>query len=435
MFNDILNNNTNIIFYYYDKEYIDIILLEKILSAIELKEDLMNYCIEEYHNIKQNPEIFDNLLIIKKNYQMIQSYYDEEYNLIHDSFIKNNMGLLIKKLLKSFNSNDLIEIEGMENYITKTMGEIYIDIDIKMNNECLQKENSLVDFLIINENNLILNMSEINLLCFFDFLVYLYPKYKKTICIIYYNIGFKLLAERCNEELLSNDKNELPHSSNKKIDLESITKILILLLSRETNRELIEHKKVFMTILNNIRVYFSYIILRGGGFIIKNVELLKELFHKLDFIFEYLSKDFEKIVKFLKKSNNTKDIDKYIKKRNKLENLLDFLIIFLEFKTVTEENILTDEIMKFTGKIVEKVIKLLIFLLELPNNENLELSDILIDFLFSFIKGPDITNLNLLFSLGFFDLMTFVIKDIDYYRLFLNYLNKDNMNEIIDYVS
>ena len=435
MFNDILNNNTNIIFYYYDKEYIDIILLEKILSAIELKEDLMNYCIEEYHNIKQNPEIFDNLLIIKKNYQMIQSYYDEEYNLIHDSFIKNNMGLLIKKLLKSFNSNDLIEIEGMENYITKTMGEIYIDIDIKMNNECLQKENSLVDFLIINENNLILNMSEINLLCFFDFLVYLYPKYKKTICIIYYNIGFKLLAERCNEELLSNDKIELPHSTNKKIDLESITKILILLLSRETNRELIEHKKVFMTILNNIRVYFSYIILRGGGFIIKNVELLKELFHKLDFIFEYLSKDFEKIVKFLKKSTNTKDIDKYIKKRNKLENLLDFLIIFLEFKKVTEENILTDEIMKFTGKIVEKVIKLLFFLLELPNNENLELSDILIDFLFSFIKGPDITNLNLLFSLGFFDLMTFVIKDIDYYRLFLNYLNKDNMHEIIDNVS
>jgi hypothetical protein len=243
------------------------------------------------------------------------------------------------------------------------------------------------------------------------------------------------LAERCNEELLSNDKIELPHSTNKKIDLESITKILILLLSRETNRELIEHKKVFMTILNNIRVYFSYIILRGGGFIIKNVELLKELFHKLDFIFDHLAKDFENIVKFMKKPINSKDEKKYNKKRKRLENLLDFLIIILDFKKVTEDNILTDEIIKFSREVVEKVIKLLFILIELANGSNVEIIDILIDFLFNFIKGPDIDNLNSLFSLGFFDLVSFIIKNIDYYQIFLNYLNKDNMHEVIDSAS
>ena len=438
IFNDNFNNDdNNVLFYYYDKEYIDIILLEKIFNAIELKNDLMSYCIEDYHYEKESPELFENLLVIKKNYQMIESYYDEEYNLIHDSFIKNNMELLIKKLLKSFNSNDLIEIEGMENYLSTTMGEIYTDIDIKMNTICSQKENSLVEFLIINENNINLYFDEIDLLSFFDNLVYLYPKYKKSISIIYYKLGFKLLADKCNEEILANDKIGLNQDSNKKIDLESITKILILLLTREKNRELIEDKKVFLSMLNNIRVYFAYIILKGGGFIIKNTELLKELINKLDFIFGYLSKHFEKFVKYIKKSTNIKDTDKYkyIKKRNKLENLLEFLIMFLELKKITEENILTEEIMKFIGEIVEIIIKLIFVLLQLPNNENLELLDILIDFLFSFIKGPDIINLNLLFSLGFLDLVTFVIKDIDYYQLFLNYLNKNNMHEIIDNVS
>ena len=362
IFNDNFNNNNNnVIFYYYDKEYIDIILLEKILNLIQLKKDLMSYCIEDYHYEKENLEIFDNLLVLKKNYQMISNYYDEEYSLIHDSFIKNNMELFIKKLLKSFNSNDLIEIEGMGKYLSKIMGEIYSKIDIKMNRIYSQKENSLVDFLIINENNINLNFNEIDLLSCFDNLVYLYPKYKKSISIIYYKIGFKLLADKCNEEI---NKIGLSQDSNKIIDLESITKILILLLTREANRELMQDKKVFLPMLNNIKIYFAYIILKGGGFIIKNVELLKELFHKLDFIFGYLSKDFEKIVNFMKKSTNTKDIDKYkyIKKRNKLENLLEFVIMFLEFKKITEENILTEEIMKFAGEIVEIIIKFIFFI-------------------------------------------------------------------------
>ena len=372
----------------------------------------MNYCIEEYHYEKEIPNLLKKLLDNKKTYKIIENYYNEEYNLIHNHYIKNEMEITITQILKSFNSNDLIEIEAMENYSFKKMGEIYSDHNIKMNDDSSQKSNSLVEFLKISEESLNSNFGQINLLNFFNSLVYIYPKFKKSISIIYYKIGFKLLIIKCNEVLLTKKTNENSQDIAKKLDLEAVTRILILLFSRKTNREIIEDKRVFPTMLNSIRVYFNYIIKKGSGFIFKNVELLKELFHKLDFIFDHLSKDFEHIVIFMKKPINTKNQKKYNKKRKRLVNLLDFLIIILEFKKVTEENILTDEIIKFSGEVVEQVIKLLFILIELTNESNVEIIDILIDFLFKFIKGPDIDNLNSLFSLGFFDLVSFILSRV-----------------------
>ena len=94
------NDNDNIIFYYYNPESIDIILLEKILNEIELKECLANYCLEDSQS--DNSKMLNELFKDKKAYRLIQSYYDEEYNLIHNYFIKNNMELLIKRTLTSF---------------------------------------------------------------------------------------------------------------------------------------------------------------------------------------------------------------------------------------------------------------------------------------------------------------------------------------------
>ena len=433
------NNNDNIIFYYYAPSSIDIILLEKILNAIELKEELIRCCLKNNYLERENPELFQNLLNMKKNYNMIESYTNKEFDLIHNHFIKNNMQSLIDKVLKSFNSNDLLKIESMQNYLFKKMGEIYSDINIEMNNDLLSRNSTLVEDLKIKEDkiyeeNIVKNFNQLDLLLFFNSLVYIYPKYKKSICIIYYKIGFKLLSEKCTEELTSSNlRDKINNESIKKLELESITNNLLLLLSRELNREIIEDKNVFPKMLNSITDYFSYIILNGSEFVFKNVELLKQLFHKLDFIFDHLSQDFEKIVLFMKKP--TKKNNKFEKKKNRLENLLDFLIIFLEINKLTEENILTEEINKFSREVIEKVIKLFFILLELPNRTNIEIIDILLDFLFNFIKGPNRENVNLLFSLGFYKLITFIIKDIDYYHLFLNFLSKDNKNEIINGIS
>jgi hypothetical protein len=197
------------------------------------------------------------------------------------------------------------------------------------------------------------------------------------------------------------------------------------------NKELLEDKKVFPTMLKSIGVFFDYILNKGGGFIFKNIELLKELFHRLDFIFEYLSQSFEKISFFMKKQN-IKGENKFKKKKERLKNLLTFLINFLEFKNKTEEILLTEEISNFTSKVIGKIIELLSILLEIPNDRNFEIINILLDFLFNFIKGPDVKNLNSLFSHGYFGLVSFVINNIDYYNIFLNFIKKDNMHDTID---
>ena len=115
-----------------------------------------------------------------------------------------------------------------------------------------------------------------------------------------------------------------------------------------------------------------------------------------------------------------------------MKNILTFLINFLEFKNKTEENLLTEEISSFTSKVIGKIIELLSILLEIPNDRNFEIINILLDFLFNFIKGPDVKNLNSLFSHGYFELISFVIKHIDYYNIFLNFIKKENMHDVID---
>ena len=422
------NDNDNLIFYYYNPEFIDIILLEKILNEIELKEGLTYYCLDDFYLENNNSYLYNELFKEKKAYRIIQSYYDEEYNLIQNYFIKNNMELLIKKILKSFDSNDFNKISEMENYFYKRMGEIYSNT--KISGDSLKKNDSLVDFLLENELNIRADLKDIDILSFFDSLVYIYQKFKKSTCIIYYKIGFELLIDICKSELNQNDKEEKINKSQ--LDLELMTNTLILLFSSETNINLIENKKVFAPMLSSIKVLLYYILSKGDAFIFKNIKLLKEFFNKLNFIFDNLSLDFAKIVSFMKKPNKTKDINKFDKKKKKLENILDFLIIFLEYKKI-KEDILTEEIFHFTREVVLKVIKLLFILLELPSRTNFEAVTISIKFLFKFIKGPDIKNINLLFSLGFFDLVVYVIRDIDYYNIFLNYLNKENLHEVIDY--
>ena len=427
------NDNNNIIFYYYNPEYIDIILLEKITNEIELKENLSNYCLDDYHLENNNSHLLNELFKDKKAYRIIQNYYDDEYSLIHNYFIKNNMELLLNKILQSFNSNDFSKIEEMENYFYKRMGEIYSNT--KMINESSHKNNSLVDFLLLNEQNKRYNLENINLLSFFGSLVYICQKFPKSTCLIYYKIGFELLEVKCKKELLNAVENlkegDKKDDKDESLDLESITNTLILFFSSENNIDYITDKKVLTTVLSSVKILLLYILSKGGSFIFKNLELLKELFNKLNFILIKLSDEFEKIVLFMTKPNKTKDINKFNKRKNKLENILDFIIIFIEFKKLNEE-ILTKKIYEFTEEAAKQVIELLFILLELPSEQNFKAIDVLLDFLFNFIKGPDINNLNLLFKSGFFDLVRYVIRDIDYYNIFLNYLSQLNLYEVID---
>ena len=419
----------SIIFYYYDSEYIDIILSEKIINEISIKNHLKNYCLElaDYDN-NLIPEILKLFFKSQEYYSLISNYYKNEYNIINNLYIKNNMSYLIKKIINDFNQDDFSEIEFMKNFLYTKMGEIY-NHEIIKGDELEQKNINLIDYFNSCEEKNGLHFSKINLVTFLDSLKYIYPKYEKKICLLYYKIGFEILYSKIS--LINNKQNDLENDLQEQTNLESTIKLVTFLFNRKSNRILLEDKYVFNSMLLSMRELYKYII-NNSAFIIKHFEIIKEYLSSLDFILGHLSKDFEKIVNFMRRPENLDDSHKFNKQKIKLETTLDFFISLINFKKIYEEIVLNEEIKKFANEIIERSIKLLFLLIVINKNKSIEIMNILLNYIFEFIKGPDIENLNLLCSLGFLDLVSFVIINVDYYKLFLSYLNKENKNEIID---
>ena len=425
------NNNNSIIFYYYENKYIDIILIEKIINEISIKDILRNYSLESLDEGNYAiPEILIRFLKDQEYYQLITKYYDKEYKLIDSLFIKNNLLLLIKKLFNEFNQNDLSDIEIMKNFLYKKMGEIYNNEDINQQVILEEKNFNLIEYLKQCEDKNNPEFIKIDLITFFGSLIYIYPKYEKNLCLHYYKVGFEMLYSNCY--LINNQKKREENDNlNKKINLELIIKVITFLFKIKSNRELIEDKYVFNTMLLSMRELYKCII-NDGTFVLKYYELVKEFLNNLDFILGHLSRDFNKIVKFLERPENLCNSIKYKNKKNKLEITLNFLIELLNFKKIFEEKVLTDEIDEIAKEILGRAIKLLQHLIEVDKEKSIEIMNTLLDYLYEFIKGPDINNINTLFSLGFLDLVTFTIKNIDYYKLFLSHLHKYNMHQVID---
>ena len=436
-------NNNSIVFYYYEAEYIDIILLEKIMNEMLLRNNIKNYCLELVNDESiKVPEILQKFIEYQTYYKLISNYYKNEYALVNSLFVKNDMAVLIKNLFNTFNQEDFAEIESMKYFMYKKMGEIYKYEDIKIEDNIDQKSSNLIQYLKKCKENKNEDLDKVNLLIYLESLFYIYPKYDKELCLLYYKIGFEILLIKCI--LINKKKSEKDYDNSKEeISLELTVKLITFLFNRKSNRILMEDKYVFDTMLYSLRELYK-IIIKNNAFVLKHIELVKEFLWSLDFILGHLSKDFINLVNFLKRPENLNDLNKYKKKKKKLVMTLDFFITLINFKKNYEEQVLTDEIIQFEKEIIERVIKLLFLLLEIDKEKSFEIMNILLDFIFDFIKGPDleninmllkgpdIENLNMLFSLGFLDLVSFVITNVDYYKIFLSYLSKDNMHEIID---
>ena len=426
-------------FFYYESKYIDIILIEKIINEISLRLNLKNYCLElaEYDNCKI-PNLLKQFLKNQNYYKLIANYHQNEFKLINNLFVKNDLAVLIKKILNTFNQDDFSEIETMKYFLYKKMGEIYNQEDIKEEDELEQKNFNLIDYLeLCEEKNAkqrnYLHFDKINLLNFLQSLICIYPKYEKKLCLLYYKIGFEILYSK---SLIINNQKQKNKEDNfqEQINLELLIRDIILLFKKKSNWILIEDKYVFNTmLLSMIELYKS--INNNSAFFFKHFKLIKEFLNSLEFILEHLSRDFDKIVNFMKRPENLVNSSKFRKKKCKLKTTLQFFIALLDFKKNSEEKILTDEIMNFTKKIIKKAIKLIFLLIEINKKKSIEIMNLLLDYLCKFIKGPDIENINMLFSLGYLDLVSYVIINIDYYKLFLNYLKKKNKREIIDNIA
>ena len=216
-----------------------------------------------------------------------------------------------------------------------------------------------------------------------------------------------------------------------KTHLIKIIEVMTMIFNRDDYKKLIMDKYVFVTMLLSLGELLKCVG-ENCSFFLKFLEKIKDFLSTFDFILEYLSNEFYEIVKYLKRPENLVDSNNFYIHKNKLTTNLNFFIILLNFSKKFEEKILAEKIIIFGKKIVEKVIKLISQILEIQKEKSLEIIKILIDFLFKFIEGPNIENLNIVFSLGYFKLITFIITNIDYYKLFLNYVNKDIVHHMID---
>ena len=451
-------NDSKIKFYYYEPYCIDLLFLEKIFKDIEVKKNLRYYCTNSFTNEEYEPLPASKLLVVlfelQRRLESINQKQKKEYKLLYEQFIKNEMQKFIKYLLMTFNKNDIESIDIMGNFNFSRYNEIYPYDSLYGKNES-ETILSLVDTLkkfefelendyfndLIKANNKsldksILSLYKSDIVQFLNSLIYLFPHYDKKICLIFFKTGFMLLYVNCVKmdsitmNKKSSNENSKSNSNNSELNLNSILNAIILLFSRNINHSIIETKNLFFLVLASINIFLRKI--KGNHiFVSQNKELIQEFFHKIDFILNHLSNDFEKIVNFMISAKSQQETNKYTKIEQSLNYLINFITTLISFKKIDKE-LLTEEIINFIQDIVEKMIKLIDLLLDQNKKTAFQTIDLLLNFIYYFVEGPDIENFKTLFNKGYYDLISHSINKIDYYNLFFSNINKENLNEILD---
>ena len=457
-----LRNKEMITFYYYDNEFIDLILLEKICNDINLKESLNSYCIEgnvlnKIHLAKN--DLMKIVLNMKTECKLLMSYNKNEYKILHDQFIQNDMEQFIMLLKTRFTNHDFNNIYSMKKFLYQKMNDIYQD-DLYYGVENLGEKNvfSFVELFKIIEKLYYQKKpgyENIDLYSFLTSLRYLYPTYPKKTCILFYRIAFELVnryyslkKENENENLNNNQRyyykqmttkektisfsNTKAHRAEEKFsDLDQIIEGFILLFSRKDNQNVLQEEDDFFLMINSL-ILFLKELKRENLYLMERGPLITKLFTILDFIFVHLFNYFEKIINFMKSAENQKLKDKFRKKEKNLKVIIIFISTILSLQKAGNNNLLTQNIIEFMQNLTGQIIKLIQILIEIGKEDSMKTCDMLIDFIYFFIEGLNINNLNSLFSYGFFSLLTFVITKIDYYKIFLNNINRTNLYNIMD---
>lgn len=452
-------NNEMITFYYYDNEFIDLILLEKICNDVNLKETLDYYCteknmIDEYNYHKEG--LMKVILNMKTECKLLMSYYKGENKILHEQFIQNDMEKFIILLKTRFTKRDFNTIYSMKKYLYRKMNEIYSD-DLYYDEEALYEKKNLSFVeqftLIDSQHSAYKNFS---IYSFLNSLIYLYPRYPKKTCVLYYKIVFKLLSQRCKlleleenpysnlsynnqkihqktskKEIMSYSQTKAYNIEEKYIELDRIIEGFIELFSRKVNRNVIQEDDEFFLMINSL-IEFLKELKRKNLYLMKRGPLITKLFTALDFVFYHLFHDFEKIINFMKSAENQKLKDKFKKMETNLKIIIIFISSILSLQKASDNNLLTKNIIEFIQNLNGQIIKLILILIEIGKEDSMKTCNMLLDFIYFFIEGPNINNLKTLFSYGFFDLLTFIITKIDYYKMFLNNINRINLHNIMD---
>ena len=386
---------------------------------------------------------------------------------MHDHYINNDMEEFILLLKTRFTINDFKLIYSMKKFLYKKINDIYsddlFDSDYHNNKKIFPfvEQFKLIENIIYKQNP---PYDNIPLYSYLTSLVYLYPNYSKKICILYYKIGFQLLGrktmktyemEKLGKKIDIEDNNQtnqnapntyqntsaketltfshskLQSTEEKEYEYDKIIEGLTLIFSRKLNLNIIQNDEVFFTMISSLISFLKEI--KGNNlYLMKRTELIRKLFTVLDFVFDHLFQDFEKIVNFMKSAENQKLKDKYRKQETNLKIIIIFITTFLGLEKEGDNNLLSKKIIEFIQNLTGQMIKLVLVLIEIGKEESMRTADMIIDFIYYFIEGPNIDNLNSLFSYSFFKLITFIITKIDYYKIFLNNINRINLHDILD---
>jgi hypothetical protein len=281
----------------------------------------------------------------------------------------------------------------------------------------------------------------IDLYSYLTSLIYIYTKYPKKTCILFYKIGFELLSQKCLLETKTNPIKKIEEDVNtvqnvypfqrisardsitishykaqtaeeKEFEFDQIIEGLTLIFSRKLNRNIIQNDEVFFTMINSL-ILFLKEIKKNDIYLMKRSELIQKLFWVLDFVFDHLFQDFEKIVNFMKSAESQKLKDKYREKETNLKIIISFITTILSLEKEGNYNLLTKNIIEFIQNLTGQMIKLILILLKVGKEDSMKTADMLIEFIYYFIEGPNIDNLNSLFTYRFFNLITFIITKID----------------------
>ena len=189
-------------------------------------------------------------------------------------------------------------------------------------------------------------------------------------------------------------------------------------------------KKLFFIVLVSVNIFLRK-IKDNHIFLSQNKKLIKEFFQKLDFILNHLTDDFETISIFMISTRSQQKSNKYLKIEQSLNYLINFVKTLIDFKKI-DKDILTEKIYNFIQDIVERMIRLINLLLEQNKKTSFQTIELLLNFVYYFVEGPDIENFKTLFNKGYYNLISHCINKIDYYNLFFSNINKENLNEILD---
>jgi hypothetical protein len=335
---------------------------------------------------------------------------------------------LLTKILKSkFGDKDFRENDLIKYYDFLKFNEIYknnnvVDKNLMSTN---QFKKSLSKELDINFSKSSKNVVGVNIENLLTNIRYIYQLYdERTTKLI-----FKSVFNIFNAKMKSFIKNgDLPVnvSFDKKIEN------LILVFRIEENMKLIMSGFLFNEVLKAISSMFKVIKRENKQFIAKNSELMGRFFLTLDGIFDNLYLLLDDIIKFLKQPNSQIKLYHFNEKVKMLKKITKFITTIIKINNVKDFNALTETMMNFNTKILEKIITLIFILLELNSMDSFAVVINLLDFIYNFIHGPNIENLKSLFNNGYFKLMKYVITKIDYYKVFLMNINKADMHRFVN---